>query len=443
MSATVETTEPIPEEVPQALTVAEEPDEDVSPPWNLTTKAIVAFFAILLTAIVIWRFRGLLQPLIAAVILAYLLLPVIGFFERRLNWQRGWSVLFVYFVVFTIWIMLAFSLGLLGIDQTNRLLRALPGLSEATYDGVANLLLTITGNTYEIGPFTFTTPDIAQLLDVAGLEDRVLDFTTTVVGRGGPLVLNVAQNVFSSIGTGFIVLMASMYVARDMPRFGRFVSDLAHQPGYRSDAEELMVEFIRIWNAYLRGQIILALVIGVVVSIGLWLLGVPYALALGALAGLLEFLPIVGPLVSTLTAMIVAFFLGSTTFGEMNPLIFAGIVAAFMFIVQQVENGVLVPRIVGGALDLHPVVIIVAVMMGGSLAGILGAVLAAPVAASIKLFGAYAWRKMFDLDPFPDGEVGKLGTVEPAMLEHLHPGGDHVATTAGDDANPQDRLSDT
>ena len=78
-------------------------------------------------------------------------------------------------------------------------------------------------------------------------------------------------------------------------------------------------------------------------------------------------------------------------------------------------------------------------MMGGSLAGILGAVLAAPVAASIKLFGAYAWRKMFDLAPFPDGEVGKLGTVEPAMLEHLHPGGDHEAMTAGDDGNLQGR----
>jgi predicted PurR-regulated permease PerM len=153
-------------------------------------------------------------------------------------------------------------------------------------------------------------------------------------------------------------------------------------------------------------------------------------------------LPIVGPLVSTLTAMIVAFFLGSTTFDAMNPLLFAGIVAAFMFVVQQVENGVLVPRIVGGALNLHPVVIIVAVMMGGSLAGILGAVLAAPVAASIKLFGAYAWRKMFDLDPFPDGEVGKLGTVEPAMLEHIQLGVNPGTKKADDDGNPSGSVPD-
>jgi predicted PurR-regulated permease PerM len=75
-----------------------------------------------------------------------------------------------------------------------------------------------------------------------------------------------------------------------------------------------------------------------------------------------------------------------------------------MFALQQIEGAILVPRFVGDALDLHPVIVIVVVLMGTSLAGILGAILAAPVAATIKLFGAYAWRKMFDLPPFPDPE---------------------------------------
>jgi predicted PurR-regulated permease PerM len=73
-----------------------------------------------------------------------------------------------------------------------------------------------------------------------------------------------------------------------------------------------------------------------------------------------------------------------------------------MFAIQQVENNVLVPRIVGDALDLHPIVVIVAVLMGTSLAGLLGAVLAAPVAASLKLYGLYVWRKLLDLPPFPE-----------------------------------------
>jgi len=78
---------------------------------------------------------------------------------------------------------------------------------------------------------------------------------------------------------------------------------------------------------------------------------------------------------------------------------------------QQLENNLLVPRIVGGALDLHPLIVMFSVLMGTSLAGILGAVLAAPVVASLKLLGAYAWRKMLDLPPFPEP------VVQPALIE--------------------------
>jgi len=75
-----------------------------------------------------------------------------------------------------------------------------------------------------------------------------------------------------------------------------------------------------------------------------------------------------------------------------------------MVVIQQLENHLLVPRIVGWALDLHPIIVIVGLFVGASLAGILGAILAAPVVASLKLFGTYAWRKLFDLPPFPDEE---------------------------------------
>jgi predicted PurR-regulated permease PerM len=86
-----------------------------------------------------------------------------------------------------------------------------------------------------------------------------------------------------------------------------------------------------------------------------------------------------------------------------------------MFLVQQLENTILVPRIMGQALDLHALVVIVGVYMGGSLAGILGAVLAAPVIASLKLLSIYAWRKMFDLYPFPHPE--KIPPPKPSWRE--------------------------
>jgi hypothetical protein len=93
---------------------------------------------------------------------------------------------------------------------------------------------------------------------------------------------------------------------------------------------------------------------------------------------------------------------------------YALVVLGFMILVQQLENNILVPRIVGEALDLNPIVVMIAVLMGGSIAGILGMILAAPVTASIKLVGTYAWRKMFDLPPFSEPEAGP--TPSPATV---------------------------
>jgi predicted PurR-regulated permease PerM len=156
------------------------------------------------------------------------------------------------------------------------------------------------------------------------------------------------------------------------------------------------------------------LVIFLVVWLGLTILGVQNALALGLLAGLLEFIPTIGPFVSAIVSITVAFFQPANYLG-VDGWQYALFVLAFMFLVQQLENTILVPRIMGQALDLHALVVIVGVYMGGSLAGILGAVLAAPVIASLKLLGIYAWRKMFDLYPFPQPE--KIPPHKPGWRE--------------------------
>ena len=101
--------------------------------------------------------------------------------------------------------------------------------------------------------------------------------------------------------------------------------------------------------------------------------------------------------------MLVAFFQPGNYLGLVSWQ-YALVILTLMIVIQQLENHLLVPRIVGGALDLHPIIVIVGLFMGASLAGILGAILAAPLIASLKLFGTYAWRKLFDLPPFPEEE---------------------------------------
>jgi predicted PurR-regulated permease PerM len=97
-------------------------------------------------------------------------------------------------------------------------------------------------------------------------------------------------------------------------------------------------------------------------------------------------------------------FLQPGTYLGLNPWMLALAVVLVMGLIQQIENNILVPRIVGRALDLHPLVIIIGVFMGASLLGLIGAILAAPILATIKLLGTYAWRKMFDLPTFPQPE---------------------------------------
>ena len=175
------------------------------------------------------------------------------------------------------------------------------------------------------------------------------------------------------------------------------IANIAHKPGFRRDAERLTSQVSQVWAAYMRGQALLALIIFIVVSVVLGALGVDNALGLGLLSGAMEFLPVIGPLAGAGAAILVAFFQGDPSFG-LTPLQFALAVAVAMIVIQQIENTLLVPRIVGKALNLHPLLVMVSVIMGASLAGLLGAILAAPIVASLRILGEY-WHKMLDLPP--------------------------------------------
>ena len=234
-------------------------------------------------------------------------------------------------------------------------------------------------------------------------REQLIGLVEPAVSQGGQLVTNVATATITTLGNLFFVFVISIYLAIEIPLLGERVANMAQLPGYRRDAERLLREFGRIWSAYLRGQVILGLIIFLVVWLGLALLGVQNSLALGLLSGLLEFIPVLGPIIGAGAAIIVAFF-QPETLGQLANWQYAGVVLIFMLIVQQLENNFLVPRIVGESLDLHPLIVIVGVFMGSSLAGILGAILAAPVVATLKLVGIYAWRKMFDQPPFPNPE---------------------------------------
>lgn len=376
---------------------------------------IVAVTSLLLLVLVIWRFQSLIPTLTLGCILAYLLNPLVTVVTQRFKMTRGGAVALVYMLLLLIAVGGGIGLGFLAVEQASSLTTGiLPDSFTDAATLVQDKIHDFSEQTFAIGPYRFSPATLPSWINLQELAQQVANLLRPVFSQSGSWLAQLAQATISTLGVIFLVIVISIYLVKDAPQLWETISNLAHQPGYRQDAERLILEFTRIWNAYLRGQVILALVIGVIVSAVLSLLGVRYALGLGVLSGLLEFLPIVGPVVGTASAVLVAFFQNDTIWG-LQSYQYALLIAAIMGLIQGLENNILVPRIVGDALDLHPLLVMISVIMGASLAGILGAVLAAPVVATIKLLGSYAWRKMLDLPPFPFPEPVSQGAAPPGL----------------------------
>lgn len=366
-----------------------------SPGWNRTTKIIVALIGLSLIVLLAWRFQNILGQIITAVIFAYILNPLIVVISKRTPLSRGVAILIIYVALLILILGGVTAVGVAAYYQGVNLIDQAPEFISGTVvliqDYVSNTERVIT-----FGNVTFSPSNVNWV----AVQDQLLGLVEPTLSQSGRYATQIAQSTLRFVGNFVFVFIISAYMANELPQVRSYVNRLAYPAGYQHDTEIIMQEFGRIWSAYLRGQIILGLIIGFLVSTSLGLLGVQNALALGLIAGLLEFIPNLGPIIAAGIAMVVAFFQPENYLGLTSAQLTLAVLG-LMFIIQQLENNLLVPRIVGDALDLHPVLVIIGVLIGASFAGILGAVLAAPVLATLKLIGIYAWRKLFDLPPFP------------------------------------------
>jgi predicted PurR-regulated permease PerM len=372
-----------------------------SPRWGRSTKIVIIVAILLLSALAAWRFQGLIVMIVTAGVIAFILNPLIVYINERTRIARGWVILIIYLILALALIWLFVALGVAAFDQARDLINLVPSL----IDQMVALLESADQPSEPIIIFDVLVIDPVQL-PWDSITNQILGLVEPTLSTSGQFLGQIATTTARTVGNFLFVFVISIYLSIEFPRFGQHVNAVASQPGYAEDAKQLSSRLGRIWDAFLRGQVILGAVIFVVVWLGLSLLGVRNALTLGLLSGLLEFVPTLGPIIGTVVAMIVAFFQPTNPWG-LESWQFALLVLVLMIVIQQVENNVLVPRIVGRALDLHPLIVLVGVLMGASLAGILGAILAAPILASLKLLGAYTWRKLFDLPPFPAGKSGE------------------------------------
>lgn len=372
-----------------------------SPAWSPTTKLVVALTMVAIVAALLVRFNNLIGPLLVAFILSYLLHPLASRLHRstELSWRGAVNLIYLVLVLL---IGFLFTLtGFAAVDQIQSLIRVV----QRFVVDLPELLQNLATQAFVIGPFEF---DFAELdnqlfqilgLDFASLGEQALNALQPVLGSAGSLLGTLAASALTTLGWSAFVLVISYFILADAGQVPGFFKNI-ELPGHDVDLRRLGKELGRIWNAFMRGQLLLFGLI-VVSSFALMsFLGVRNALGLAFLAGLAKFVPYIGPLIAGITNALVAFFQGGNYLGISPPLTYAIVVVVAAVVLDQIFDNLVTPRIYGKALGVHPAAVLVAALIAANLLGLIGLLLAAPVLASLQLFTMYALRKMLDLDPW-------------------------------------------
>jgi predicted PurR-regulated permease PerM len=366
--------------------------ESTSPPWDPQTRLVAAVFLLILAIALLLRLRELLVPLILALLLAYLLHPVVTRFQRWLRLPRWAAVLLTYVILIVVLGSIVAGLGLAISQQLVGLVQDIGNLSAL----LPELLGSLAERTYVIGPWTL---DMARI-NLDPILQSLITSIRPVLTQTGLILASVAGATASTIGRLIIAMVIGFYLLLESGTLAGGFIGLA-PPAYRQDFRSLMDETGRVWQAFLRGQLLLGLAVGIMATVILSALGLRFSLVLGLIAGLLEFVPMFGPVIAGAAAVVVALLQGADNWWGLAPLWFAVVVLAAFIIIQQVENNILVPRIIGLTLNLHPLTVLLGVLAGGILAGLLGVLLAAPTLATLRLWLGYIYRKTAGLDSMP------------------------------------------
>jgi len=365
-----------------------------SPSWGTNTKLVIALTVVVIAGALLVKFQFILSPLLIAFVLAYLFYPLASMFHRRLRFSWNASVAIIYVVVIILLLGLL-TLGGVGLVQQ---VQSVVTIVQAGISALPAIIEQFSGQLYQFGPFKIDFRSI----DLDSVSRQLLGMIQPLLSRTGSLLSTVAGGAANFLGwTLFVILVSYFVLAESGGLRDRIIT--VELPGYSHDLERLGRELSRIWNAFLRGQIIIFILAVLVYSVLLSVLGVHYALGLAFLAGLARFVPYVGPAVNWLVLVIVAYFQTFKLF-DLPPLYYTLLVLILALLVDQVFDNIVSPRILSSALKVHPAAVLVAAIIAANLLGLLGVVIAAPMLATVTLFWQYTLRKMLDLNPWPEHE---------------------------------------
>ncbi len=355
--------------------------------WPTAAKITVGALLGLLALGSFVIFREMIAPTVVAGLVVFILNIPINRLEDR-DLPRGLAVVVVYVLLIGLLALLWLVLGpglqgfLFNIQQDlEELVRS---LDQSSLPFLQDLTLPVIGRV-----------ELAEV-DLFGQFNEEL---RTIVINGLTSLTSYVGGLTSGLLSFIYVLVLSFWTLKDWNRLKAVLANTIPEP-YLAEMRELMEELNRIWSAFLRGQVLLGLVVGSTVFIVMLIVGLPNARALAVIAGTMEFLPIVGPIISGIIGVSVALISGSYWLPVSN-LWFAGLVALLYVVIGQVESVYFIPRFIGRRVHLHPAVTFAVIILAALEFGVIGVLLAAPTFASIVVVVRYVWNKLWDKPGVP------------------------------------------
>jgi predicted PurR-regulated permease PerM len=313
----------------------------------------------------------IVPPLLIAVAVVYLLNPLVSALERRgVPRVAGAGVVYILFLC-----MVALVISLLVPVVTRQVGQVIDHFPDYLADGQA-VISRLAARFGQEPNFRLDAEQVREWLSAGENRQAVTRYLTGL------------RSVTNSVISGLIIIVLgpvmAFYLLVDLPRLRRGAMALV-PPGRREEIKGLMDRIGQAVGGFFRGQLLVALFVGVASSIGLWAIGLPYWLLVGIVAGIFNLVPLVGPFIGGGLAVIIAL-----VSGEPLTAVWAALV---LLAVQQIDNHLISPNVMGRTVQLHPVVVMLALLVGASFAGLFGMLVVVPLVAMAKIIFLFIWSK--------------------------------------------------
>ncbi|MDF2928158.1 MAG: hypothetical protein K0Q75_396 [Anaerospora sp.] len=330
----------------------------------------------IIVGMIVWlltKVTSIYLPVILALILSFLLNSVVDCFVSlpkrwgKRQMPRSIAVLLSFVVAIFAIVLAALFIVFPFIQEFDKFVIDLPGL---------------------VRRIQFLLVVIEQQATAMELPDNVRDLLNQGIANMASFSVEMAKRILNAV-FGFasqavelvVVPVLTYYLLKDWRSLQSGLIN-AFSVQYRQQLQNVTNEMGNVISGYIRGQIVISIIMGILVFSGMYLLGVDYPLVLGLLATLTETIPIVGPIIGAIPAILLAYIAAPAL---------AVKVIIFYILIQQIENHLIVPNIMGHTIDLHPILVVVSLLIGGHIYGVVGMMLAVPVTALLRVIIRHLW----------------------------------------------------